>query len=90
MIKKINSIPKRYSKGKKCDKIGNFELLIYDAGDVWDKEWYEETIELPFEGRMYLCPKDYDKVLRKTFGNYMELPPKEKQVTHHNFVAYKK
>ena len=42
----------------------------------------------PFEKELYPIPIGYDAYLKKLYGDYMVLPPKEKQVTHHSFVAY--
>ena len=40
--------------------------------------------ELDFCGRKYMAPVDYNSVLLSIFGKrYMEIPPKEKQITHH-------
>ena len=36
-----------------------------------DKEWYSETVYLPFEGIMMPLPKEYDKILRLQYGDYM-------------------
>jgi len=49
---------------------------------------FKSYIQLPFEGKMYSCIKDYDVYLRKLYGDYMQLPPKEKRVTHHRFKIY--
>lgn len=35
------------------------------------KEWYTESIRLPFEGLSVPVPKEYDKVLCREFGDYM-------------------
>lgn len=39
-----------------------------------------EYTELEFEGQMYPVPKNYDLFLTEQYGNYMQFPPKEKQV----------
>lgn len=41
-----------------------------------------------FEGEKFKVPTGYDSILKRIYGNYMELPPKSKQVTHHSFEAY--
>ena len=47
------------------------------------KAKYFPATELEFEGKLYKVPNDYKYVLKKIYGdNYMELPPKEKRVTH--------
>ena len=41
-----------------------------------------EVIELEFEGRKYMAPKGYDRILTSIYGDYMQLPPPEKRKTH--------
>lgn len=38
--------------------------------------------EMKFEGLTVTMPKEYDKYLRRIFGDYMQLPPKEQRVNH--------
>ena len=45
-------------------------------------------IRLPFENHYFSAIKEYDIVLRKIYGNYMQLPPEDKRIAHHNFKAY--
>lgn len=45
-------------------------------------------IDIEFEGKVFKCMKDYDKYLRINYGNYQQLPPKEKRVSMHFFRAY--
>ena len=47
-----------------------------------------EFVRVPFEDRQFTVMKDYDAYLSNGYGNYMQLPPKEKQVPHHMFEAY--
>ncbi len=53
-----------------------------------ERSVYEEITEIEFGGRKYKCPKDYDYVLRKAYGNYMELPPEDERIVP-NFRAYR-
>lgn len=41
-----------------------------------------------FEDEYFNTPDNYDEYLTNLYGDYMKLPPKEKQVTHHDFTAY--
>lgn len=50
---------------------------------VFSKEWFQESVDLPFEDTTIRCPVGYDKMLTKQFGDYMTPPPKEKQIGHH-------
>ena len=47
-----------------------------------EKEWFKNRILLDFEGYKFWCPKDYDKVLKFYFGDYMKLPPEKERVSH--------
>ena len=40
-----------------------------------------------FEGMSVPLPKGYDVYLRTAFGDYMQLPPEDKQVPHHDLAA---
>lgn len=52
------------------------------------REIFENVIEVDFEGHKFITMKDYDTYLHTIYGDYMQLPPVEKRVTHHNFNAY--
>lgn len=39
-----------------------------------------------FEGENFPIPSDYNKFLTEQYGDYMQLPPPEKQVNHHKII----
>jgi lipopolysaccharide cholinephosphotransferase len=41
-----------------------------------------------FEGKYFFAPKDIDTYLKKQYGNYMDIPPKEKRAIHFTKVEY--
>ncbi len=41
-----------------------------------------------FEGFSVYGVRNYDLYLEKLYGDYMKLPPEDKRVTHHSYVAY--
>lgn len=51
-------------------------LQQYDAADVQD------YVMLPFEDTQFKVFAGYDNMLRKTYGDYMALPPKKDQIPH--------
>ena len=53
-----------------------FQKEIFKRDDLFP------TTTLKFEGKDYKVFKEYDKILTHVYGNYMELPPKEKRVNH--------
>lgn len=54
----------------------------------FDKDDFKATILHKFENREFCIMKGYDHCLKCGFGDYMKLPPAEKQVSHHIFYAY--
>lgn len=58
------------------------ERYIMEAADMKDLTEYE------FEGRSFLGVKEYDKYLKLWYGDYMELPPEDKRVSHHITEVY--
>lgn len=37
---------------------------------LWPKEWFDDTIELPFEDTTISCPMMYDEILTRTYGDW--------------------
>lgn len=58
--------------------------------NVYEKSWFEETVRLPFENIEVNAPVGYKELLTTMYGDYMQLPPEEKRVTHHDFIVYRK
>lgn len=53
----------------------------------YPKRIYDGVDYVTFEGLKMPCMSGYDEYLTKVFGDYMQLPPKEKQAPHHD-IAY--
>ena len=53
-------------------------------------EIYSEFVLMDFENTKFKAPKNWDKWLTKIYGDYMQLPPKEKQVLTHGYELYDK
>ena len=51
-------------------------------GYRFKKTDFYPAIEMSFEGQKYVAPNNYDEVLTIIYGDYMQLPPIEKQVAH--------
>lgn len=49
---------------------------------------FNSTVYVDFEDGKYPAMSGYDEYLRRLYGDYMKLPPKEKQVARHNIEAY--
>ena len=87
----INIINKKY----KNNFFDNYKFVgaisgSYREKEIMSKEFFDEYITLSFENCEFKAIKGWDKYLTKIYGDYMKLPPKNKQVSHHTFKAYYK
>ena len=62
----------------------------YREREIMTKDTFENYIELEFEGKGLMAISNYDEYLTKHYGDYMKLPPEDKQATHHTYKAYKR
>jgi lipopolysaccharide cholinephosphotransferase len=46
------------------------------------KDKYYPPSKVEFEGKLYNAPSDWDYVLTRIYGDYRQLPPEEKRITH--------
>lgn len=78
------------NKDKDCQYVGEIVNTAYGYGEVFDKCHFQEGVEIEFEGRQFIAPKDYDYILRSMYNDYMKLPPIEKQMSNHNSKCWYK
>ncbi|RRD02583.1 phosphorylcholine transferase LicD [Prevotella sp. OH937_COT-195] len=57
---------------------------------VFERDWFNDRVKVPFENDEFYITKHYDKMLREEYGDYMQLPPIEKRVYHHGYIAYRR
>lgn len=60
----------------------------YAEREIFDREIFDNYTKVRFEGLEFRAPLDCDTYLRTLYGDYMTLPPADKQVSHHNSQAY--
>ena len=83
----------------KCDSIlsninkGSYLANIYGRWkmkEIIPIDYYGENVRYPFD-KLYLCGlKKYDEYLTQLYGDYMQLPPVEKQKSHFKEVYIKR
>lgn len=56
--------------------------------EVQLKKNTEDYIDVKFEDLTVMIFKNYDEILRTTFGDYMKLPPKSERASKHNIKAW--
>lgn len=54
----------------------------------FSKTLFSSVVKMPFEDRCFMGFEDYDSYLRNAYGDYMQLPPEEKRISHHDFAAF--
>ena len=60
----------------------------YREKEILPIEVLNTFTEVEFEGKRFMAFEKYDDYLRSIYGDYMKLPPKDKQMSHHMFKAY--
>lgn len=56
--------------------------------EIIKKEWLGEPTECNFSDIKVMRPENIDEYLTAIYGDWKTLPPKEKQVSHHDFVSF--
>lgn len=102
---KMFPLDKLYEKEQRIEKKYNKQETKYmrflSEGNLLLKRWYPtkpiesrymmKFVEVEFEDTKLLCSAYYKELLEFWYGDYMQLPPKEKQVIYHKplFVSSK-
>ncbi len=79
------------AKSRKVSDYEQVDYVIYKDMNkpVWRREWLEQVTTGTFEGKKFTIPKKYHEILTSDYGNYMQLPPVEQRVSHHDFKLWK-
>ncbi|RSI96646.1 LicD family protein [Streptococcus mitis] len=79
------------AKSRKVSDYEQVDYLIYKDMNkpVWRREWLEQVTTGTFEGKEFTIPKHYHEILTSDYGDYMQLPPVEQRVSHHDFKLWK-
>ena len=60
----------------------------YRTKEIMERDVFSEYVDMEFEATTFKAIKQYHPYLKKHYGDYMELPPMEKRITHHTYRAY--
>ncbi len=86
-----NYYAKKFNEVAKNDTSSDYMLYSdtnIKAPLVIKGEWVKDLIPMNFENKEFFVPNDYKSLLTACYGDFMQLPPEEKRVTHHTFKAY--
>lgn len=90
LISRIIKKSKKYIDNNDSRYIVNAVIHAKGEKEILEREWFASAVDLEFEGRQYKAPIGADQYMRRLFGDYMQLPPEDKRVSHHRFKAYYK
>ena len=96
LLMKMGSVNRKIAKLDKFAQKYDFDshefvsCTTWEAQECYKKDFFSETIEVPFEGIKLPITKNYDELLRVSYGDYMKLPPENERIGHHFYHAYKK
>lgn len=72
-----------YGTSKYC---GSVNVSWRGPIGIFERDFFEEYVDLPFEDGVFSCLKGYDAYLRGQYGDYMAIPAPEDRETHHERV----
>lgn len=55
----------------------------------YDNALFKERILTKFEDDQFWIPREYDAILHKIYGDYMQLPPESQRVSRHEYEQYR-
>lgn len=58
--------------------------------DIYLSDWFQEYVEIEFEGEQYPIFSCYDEILRQRYGSYMRIPKENERKTHEMLAFYVK
>lgn len=64
--------------------------ILHKRSDIFDENGQFNVIRHKFENVELYILKNYDVTLRKSYGDYMCLPPEDQRNPHHDYKVYKR
>lgn len=58
------------SEVEKTKEVGATSSKCHQPALMWNSEWFDNFVELPFENTTISCPTEYDKILQKQYGDW--------------------
>ena len=87
LVEKQDKDARRYSF-ENSEWAGHFTTAAVWGNNVKPRRIFDNAVKHKFEAYEFWIPEMYDEYLTLQYGDYMKLPPKEKQIAKHDFVAY--
>ena len=73
-----------------CHLVDTVSIPVYSSSecDLFELSDLQKTKEIPFENTQVSIAAGYDRILRKTYGDYMLIPDLEHRGVHHNTEVF--
>lgn len=84
IAKRLHKVISKYDYDS-CDCVTSY-TSEYKFKEFMPRAWYGNGKKVQFEDIEVIGVSEDDKYLRQLYGDYMKLPPKEKQIGKHNAV----
>lgn len=72
----------RFNRHRRTKQVRILTFPTPEGVDGYERRWYTELSRYSFEGQLLPGAKDYEGYLSVKYGNFMEIPPVEKQKVH--------
>ena len=72
---------KKY-RNENCECVFDISATAEEYPLIYNKIDFARIVKVPFEDIEVNAPINYDNILKNLYGDYMELPPKEKRYNH--------
>lgn len=82
LVRKYRNNQTKYNHRNTAEYVSLCGAYDYNR-ETLPKQWLSEYIFLEFEGQKLMAFRDYDKILRHYFGDYMKLPPENERICRH-------
>lgn len=78
---KLDQLSRQYSF-EQSKNVGVIMWGLYGTGETMNRNAFKQNVSVTFEAHEFKTMSCWDSYLHNIYGNYMELPPKEKRITH--------
>lgn len=84
LIENINSDAQK-NKYSSCDFVVNL-FGQWKEKEITKREWFGVPTLRKFETGVIYCPQNPHEYLTDIYGDYMQLPPVDKRISHHDYI----
>ena len=88
VYKQSDKLVKKYTEHN-CKRVGTIGWHELPDVNGFLNGYFTDLTEVEFEGHMFPAPKCWDFYLTQLYGDYMQLPPENKRISH-DFNVYMK